>query len=505
MKKKIILLSLILTIAQSVAFAETDQQSSVLPSFPDIDNKVVSALTFESLTKALDNVKLNSENYLDGIQKATDRYTQTNVVASYKDFSNIINSIGEKNDFLYLTIAQRLDGMGFFTLSQNALINVDDVELWKKSISELKQLYKPAVTLTYDEEIHLAQLQTATLYNNSAKETIKELEKNDKLLKKSDYANYVLAVAYYENNNYVKSLNAINRAINKAPYCYNYLHFKSKIYSKAGNYKSALKILKGLEKSNLISNYYSEYLYNDKLYILMKTSKKDKEKYYSAKLLFRMGDYQKALKEAQSAVSMNKKNIEAYILIGDCYIKNNEPEKAKENYMKAYEINQKYAPALMGLGHYYFAQKDYNTAYEYYLKASKYFSQNDKVYICLASCLLAKNDKVHAAEYLKKAVKINQNSDVAYYLLSKTTPNLQEQYLRTAISLNPTNEYAWLDLTELKITQKSYTEAKEYLFPVQFINPENPRYIYLKNYINSQGKTGLKAYNTVDSLIKLIF
>ena len=502
--KKIVLLSLIFVLVQPVFSADTVSQDTVLPSVFDIDSKVVNAITFESLTKVLNNVNLNSENYFEGIKKATTRYTQTNVVAAYKDFSNIINSIDEKNDFLYVTMAQRLESIGFYTLAQNALINVNDIELWRKSIYEIKKIYSPEVTLNYDEEIYLAQLQTSTLYNNSAKETIKELEKNDKLLKKSDYANYVLAVAYYENNNYLKSLNAINRAINKAPNCLNYLHFKSKIYTKAGNYAAALKIIKDIEKSKLVSNYYKEHLENDKLYILMKISKKDKEKYYSAKLFFQTGDYQKALKEAQAAVTMNKKNIDAYALLGDCYMKNNDFEKAKENYMKAYGIKQKYSPALIGLGHYYFAQKDYNTAYEYYMKALKNSAQKDKVLICLASCLMAKNDKINAIEYLKKAVKINQNSDRAYYLLSKTVPNMQEQYLRTAISINPTNEYAWIDLAEIKINQKNYKEAKEYLLPIQFINPDNSRYIYLKNYVNAQGKTGLKGYNSLDNLRKLI-
>ena len=50
--------------------------------------------------------------------------------------------------------------------------------------------------------------------------------------------------------------------------------------------------------------------------------------------------------------------------------------------------------------------------------------------------------------------KINQNSDGAYYLFSKLVPDIKEQYLRKAISINPVNVNAWLDLAELKIYQK---------------------------------------------------
>lgn len=502
--RKTIIITLLLNIIISAKAICAEQQETVL-QIPEPDSKIVSAITFEPLTNILDSIKINSENSLDGIQKATERYTQTNVIAAYKDFSKIINSIDGKNDFLYITMAQRLDNLGFFTLSQNALININDTELWHNSISTINKIYTPSVILTYDEEIYLSRLQTEILYNNSAKEAIKELENNDKLLKKSDYANYILAMGYYENKNYFKALNTINKAISKAPECINYLQFKGKIYTKVGNYKAALKIINKIEKANLIANYNKGYLYNDKLYILMKMSKKDKAKYYSAKLLMQNGDYQKAIKEAQSAISMNKKNLDAYILIGNYYLKIDDLEKAYEYYNKAYKLKQKFSPALIGLGHYYFAKKDYNTAYEYYLKAYKSSSQNDIVLITLANCLIAKNDKINAADYLKKAIKINPDSDAAYYLLSKITPDLKEQYLRTAISINPVNEYAWLDLAELKIEQNNFKEAREYIFPIKLIDPENSKYIYLKKIIDSQNKDILKSSkNSIDNMFKLI-
>ena len=236
----------------------------------------------------------------------------------------------------------------------------------------------------------------------------------------------------------------------------------------------------------------------------MKTTKNDKSKYYSAKLFFNSGEYQKSLKDAQSAIFINKKNVDAYTLIGDYYLKNNEPEKAYEYYMKANNIKPKYSPALMGIGHYYFAKKDYNTAYEYYLKAYKYSSSNDYVLICLANCLTAKNDNKNAAYYLNKALKINQNSDLAYYFLSKITPDMKEQYLRKAISINPVNEYAWLDLAELKIRQNNFKEAKEYIFPVKLISPDNVKYEYLKKIINSKNKDELKSSNNNYENFRLI-
>ena len=505
--KKVILTAAILTLCNPVYSAQTGG----FPIAPqplvntNLNDKFVSAVTFESMTKAVNNIKLNSETLFEGFQNATLRYTQTNVVAAYKDFDNIINSIKGKNDFLYITLAQRLDNIGFFTLSQNALINIKDEELWHQSVISLKKLYNPAVTLTYDEEINLARLQTATLYNNSAKETIKTLEKDDKILKKSDYANYVLAVAYFENKNYSKALNAINKAINKAPDCINYQHFKEKIYTQTGNYKAALKIINDIEKTKIAKNYLDEILSNDKLYILIKTSKKDMAKYYSAKLLFQTGDYPKALKEAQSAISLNKKNVDAYVLLGDYYLKTGDPQKAKDYYSKAYNIKQKYAPALLGLGHYYYMENDYQNSLDFYQRAFKADPQNEQIILCIANTYMTVNNPDEAQNYIKKLLKINQNSDGAYYLLSKLTPSMKEQYLRKAISLNPVNVNAWLDLSELKINQKNFKDAQEYLFPVRIIEPENSRYINLKKKIDNKDSANLKSsVNTKEEFLNLI-
>ena len=510
--KKLILTTIIAIICQPVFSAQID-------SFPiapqplintNLNDKFVSAVTFQSLTKTINNIKNNSESLMEGLENATTRYSQTNVVAAYKDFSKVINSINGKNDFLYIIIARRLNSLGFFTLSQNALINLKDVDLWHRQIEDLKIVYNPAVTLTYEEEIYLTKLQTDTLYNNSAKETIKTLEKDDKITKKSDYANYVLAVAYFENKNYLKAQNTLNKAINKAPKCINYLHLKEKIYTQTKNYKAALRVIEDIEKTKVSLNYVNEILNNDKLYILMKMSKKDEAKYYSAKLLFQTGEYNKALKEAQAAISLNKKNIDAYVLIGDYYLKIKDIEKAKEYYMKAYGLKQKYAPVLLGLGHCYYFSGDYSTAENYYQKAYKYAPQDEQVLLSLANSLIVKNDFQNAQTYVKKLLKINANSDGAYYLLSKITPEMREQYLRTALSLNPTNVNAWLDLAELKINQKNYKDAQEYLFPVKIIDPENSRYSYLKKLANSKNIYGVKSsYNNdvkmKEELYNLVF
>ena len=97
--KKVILTAAILTLCNPVYSAQTGG----FPIAPqplvntNLNDKFVSAVTFESMTKAVNNIKLNSETLFEGFQNATLRYTQTNVVAAYKDFDNIINSIKGKD------------------------------------------------------------------------------------------------------------------------------------------------------------------------------------------------------------------------------------------------------------------------------------------------------------------------------------------------------------------------------------------------------------------------
>ena len=87
--------------------------------------------------------------------------------------------------------------------------------------------------------------------------------------------------------------------------------------------------------------------------------------------------------------------------------------------------------------------------------------------------------------------------------------NMKEQYLRTAISLNPANIYAWLDLAEIEINRKNYKEGNSYLFAAQLIDPNNQRFIYLKKLVENQNKNKLKSSyfkeNKTEEFYKIIF
>ena len=100
--------------------------------------------------------------------------------------------------------------------------------------------------MSLDEEIYLAELYSDINYNNYSEESLDELSKNPKLLKKLDYANYIMALAYYKNNNYSKALTYINKAIGFDNPNLHYLSFKAQILSDDKKYKESLNIVNEL-------------------------------------------------------------------------------------------------------------------------------------------------------------------------------------------------------------------------------------------------------------------
>ena len=122
---------------------------------------------------------------------------------AYREFNKLIHAY-DNNDFLYFNLAYEFSQMGLFSLAQNCIVQIDDRQIWVNQIENLKNCYFPCVTMSLDEEIYLAELYSDINYNNYSEESLDELSKNQKLLKKLDYANYIMALAYYKNNNYSK-------------------------------------------------------------------------------------------------------------------------------------------------------------------------------------------------------------------------------------------------------------------------------------------------------------
>ena len=173
--------------------------------------------------------------------EAKEKFAQGNITAAYKDFKEVVQQ-SKHNDFVNIGLAYKFANLGFFSLSQEAILNIEDQELYKNQIELIKLRLYPGVALSYDEEIYLAQNFTEIYFNNLAFEIVREMTKKSDLLKKSDYANYILAQGDINLKEYGRSQNAINKAISMNPENANYQKIKAQIYCENNKYTDAIKI-----------------------------------------------------------------------------------------------------------------------------------------------------------------------------------------------------------------------------------------------------------------------
>lgn len=489
MLKKIYLLliiTLLLSIKVSVFASESKRNSQF-----EQTREFIKLINFEQPSDYVKNVSLTRSTFMADFSNASQKFSQSNITTSYKDFLNLIHKC-ENNDFIYMNLVYELCSVGFFSLSQNAILKIEDVELWQKQIDWQKKAFFPGYTLSYEEEIYLAQLFADINYNNLVAEAISDLVKNDKLLKKSDYANYLLAQAYFTQKEYSKALGAINKALVLSNNKYNYLKFKTTILCENKNEKEALKLINNMQKDPELNVNFSRSLDILETYILSKNeSDKNKAKFYNAKYTYLNGDYGKTIRIASQITAKNKRNYMAMTLLGDAYLKTSEITKAAECYEKAHKTNKKYAPALIGLANVEFGSKDFEKALNYCHQALKYDKNNSRIYVKCALAYKETHNNIKAREMAQKALSLEPNSFMAYYALSKidTENKNKKKYLKTALSINPMFTPAWLDLAELETQDQNLTMAKYYILPAKYLKPDDSSYFYTQTLIDKENNT----------------
>ncbi len=422
-------------------------------------------------------IKPNYERYEDAVNK----FIQGNTVVAYKDLYAVLKT-SPTEDFLYLSLAHKFNEMGFFSLSNDALNQIDDDEIWQRQTKLLRSVYAPKQTLSYDEEIYLAGLYSDIFFHNLAFEVVKELSKNDKLLKYSDYACYMLSLAYFETKEYKQALGAINKALAIYPENVNYLKTKAQILCELKDYKQATKIIDNLiANPNVIDN--KDFL-AIKAYTLAKSAKKDYlAKYHLAEYFYIKSDYTRATKTLNQCLNLRKKYYPALTLLGDINVKNGNIEKAQEYYEKSYKINKRYPQTLFGLGDINYRKGNVTKALEFFLAAQKYNKNYLESILYSAMAYNALNQQDKALEFCRTALSVNSNYPEAYYVLSKIEKDREIAYLKRATSLNLLYIDAWLDLANLAIKNNDLKLAKTYLLPVQYIDTNNYKVYYYQGLI----------------------
>ncbi len=494
-KKTILNLIAVLSLLCIPSFAAEPEPAIKMPSFSltkdnmkQIKNSELANDLFKIITynQSSETSKYSDDDYSKLYALANEKYAQGNITSAYKDYKTVLAATAS-DDFVNLGFAYRFANLGLFSLSQEAINNIQDRDLYSNQIELMKKVFFPKMTLSYDEEIYLAQCYTEIYFNNLAFEVVRELSKNSELLKKSDYANYILARAYLNLKEYGRAMSSVNKALSISDNNANYLKLKAQIYCENNKFSDSIKTIDSILAQNVQVMNYNKDIEAMRYFVLAKANKdRNKSRFYLANYFYKSNDVQRAIKELEQNVFVNKKDYHSLTELGNIYYARQDFVKAMEYYQKSYKLKKNDPKTLIGLGNVYMAQKNYKNATDYYLKALKKDKLNSEALINLAYCYKMQNIPEKASEYSAKALKIAPNSDKIYYKLAQADEIYATNYLKKALSLNPMNTDAWLDLSKRAIDNKQSGLAGDYLRPVKYIDKKNYRYYYISGLIKKQ-------------------
>ena len=496
--KKITSTAICIMLLGTSAFASSDNLLEFEKSNVPVTNVVPKAQEEKSgifsLTTIMDsflNLGGQSENAnLDESEKqriafvnATKKFNQGTVVVAYDEFENLSNSIN--SDYALLVFAKSMYEIGFFSIGTKSLEKIKHKKFVQDTIDDLKRCYLPSFTLDKNEEIYLAKAYSSIHYDNSAQEISFELNKNEALTSKSDYANYILSQAMSESRQYQQALNFINKASSMNKTNLSYLNFKVKTLNALNKNKEALEIIEQIEKNNTNEHIFKNSFMLQKETILANLSKDEQDrKYHQTMKTFMEGNYQKAIEDCKNVLSFDKKNYKILTLLAMGQFVTGDRQSAKKNYLASYEINKNYPYTLSGLGDVKFLEYDLEGAIKYYKKA---LSQNPKDQTsALKLALIYKNDTKYEKDLKnleKKLAKMDSAPFMSYHsiaaTIAKDNKNLRREYIRRATAINPLYENGWVAFLNYELENKDLDGAKNFLYMISFSNRTNYIYFYL--------------------------
>ncbi len=447
-----------------------------------------------SLTTIMDNFLniqgQNENSNLDESEKqriafvnATKKFNQGNVVVAYDEFENLLNSIN--SDYALLVFAKSMYEIGFFSIGNKSLEKIKYKKFVQDTIDDLRKCYLPSFALDKNQEIYLAKAYSSIHYDNSAQEISFELNKNESLTTKSDYANYILAQAMSEQKQYRQALNFINKANSMNEVNLSYINFKVKTLSALERNNEALKIIEEIEKKSQNEHIFKKSFMLQKETVLASIAKNEQDrKFHLTMKTFMEGNYHKAISDCKNILSFDKKNYKILTLLAMGQFITGDRENAKKNYLASYEINKNYPLTLSGLGDVKFIEYDLDNAVKFYKKA---LAQNPKDQTsALKLALIYRNDLKYEKDLKnleKKLAKMDPAPFLSYYsiaaTIAKDNKNLRKEYIRRATAINPLYENGWVAFLNYELENKDIESAKSFLYMISFSNQTNYIYFYL--------------------------
>lgn len=413
---------------------------------------------------------------------------QASVLWELKDGIDIYNSGNYKNSLRYFT--------GYIRSNPND----EDGYYWLGKIYQKQN----------NEKMSLAAFKKAYAIALKDKNIDKIDFENNEYDNLEDY--FDMASGYYEQANYKEAENYANMMLKIDPDCASAYFIKAKIAYIENNKNLAFEYLKN---AVLLDNM----LLNTKLAHTLGMEEipelSPQELIFYAQKTYYKGDVDSSIVYLKKYIELDKNNADAYKMLIDCYLKNNNPKEAEntlsegrkncknaasllisgaeiENYInknsekykeilhEAYEINPNNKELLLKLGNLYISRKEY-------LKAKNYFetliSVDDSLYEAYFGyiyTLIKTNDTEKVQSSIKILSSFNKDGSEIYYLLSLICSHKAQykdalDYIKMAIKKEQNPYYyaqagkLYYILGDYKLSQKylnnaiNYEDSREYL------------------------------------------
>ena len=433
---------------------------------------------------------------------AFNRFIQSNVKASYRDFKILIETM-DNNDYAYMRMAAHMADLGLFNLCDLAVSKIDDRALSDYLVDDMKLYYYPAKKLRVDDEIYLGEVFSNIIYNDQSREATAELVKNTNLMTESDYANYVASLGCLKSNDIVDAETYINTALKMNPQNLNYKKLKAEILSQGKKPQNAMKIVNEIKAQNLYTDKFVRKTDSIEQYVLYKSKKNFSEKmYHLGYYYYYENELSKSVRTLQNALTTKKKlNKDVYALMSRVYFDMQDWDKAHDTALKALKLSPKEPLALIVLGDLSFRNKDYKSAMKYY-KASDgnhKFTMISTLKIAETYEMLGKQN--NAVELYEKLVKNYNACYYAYYKLALSDKTKELAYLKKSVAINLAFKDGWIDLGRVATEQQNYKDAKKYLGVANYIDENDFRYYYYFGLLaKKQGQDGTAYFKKSLSL-----
>ena len=423
---------------------------------------------------------------------AENRFIQSNVKASYDDFSDLVQKAAH-DDYVFLLYGMKMSEYGFFDLSDELIDRLDNNHFTAAYVKDMKRFYYPSGMVNQKDILYYADAYSNIVYNNMALETTSELL-NSVQAEESDYKNFLIALGYYKSNNLPKALKYINYAIKENDTNVNYLGLKARILADSDKSSQALNVLKEIKKVPFLTSDFQQKVRSIEEYVLYKTSKAQPLKDYHLAYYYHIQNKSLlASKVLQGAILTSKQySPQIFALLGKVYYDNDESEKAEEFASRAYRENKNNYMAALTLANINFENRRFEEALNYYKKAKKLDRKEVSPQVGIAKTYLALEQDKKSKKIYEKLLKKNLfNEDLLVESL-KVIPQRVDYYLPRVAGIDVSNNDIWLGLAYHAIKDGNFPMATTYLNNSYYIDENNFKYYYyLSLVLRAKGEVEL--------------